>query len=458
MPKRNLIWVLAILSVLVVLLVTLRNPSQPGARAISEFESVGDAYRLIKEHEYSAVPSMELREQAVRAMVSWLKDSNVDKYAEYIPAEKAKAIRDRVMEGKTRGLGLQVKVDQRQVVVVGSLIDARAYEQVLPGDVVVKVDGAAVDANSQESAEKSLSTGAAPVAELTVLRAGKERPARLPRREYDVQAVQGLLREGEEQWSYWIDANHDIGYLRLTEFLPKTSRDIHAAFRAMNEPNRVILDLRGNPGGGLQAAVDSAALFLPDGVTVVTEMNREGKPLALLKAHADRRYGEDTELVVLVDSNTASAAEIMAGALRLYKRAILVGERTRGKGWVQKLLPLRGDPGYIALTPAECLVGADQPIQGGIRPHVRADRGTDPAALRDLRYRACVIPPAQSSLPATAPAQLNEEVVREFLKLDPQLAKAVEVFRWPAKKRKETLEDAKPLSPTATAPHAATQP
>jgi carboxyl-terminal processing protease len=455
MPKRNFIWVLAILAATAVTLWVMRNQTPlSGVGGITEFEPVTEAYRQIRDGYYRRVNNQELRRGAVKGMMEAIRKlDKLDTYSQYIPPDEAEGIQDHVVEGKDSGLGLRLEIVDGQVKVVGSLRKSPAHKAGLTaGDRLLAVDGVPVDANSLEKAERPLKGEVGTTAKLTLLRGGSVEPEAiwLTRAKFDIDTVQGLYQDRAEHWVYWGDPGRQAAYVRVREFGPNAAQHIKAAYGSMGRPKGLILDLRDNPGGLEQEAFETADLFLSEGV-IMTKIDRTGKPVAYV-ARADGTYPPDVAVVILINGKTASAAEIVAGAMRLHHRAILVGSRTLGKGCIQSMIPLKDDLGHICLTTAEFLVGEDQDItrrpgsaNWGVDPHVALD--IPPAFqddLRKLRARAEVIcPPLPSTIPATTRAGDPPDVVgQKIMKLDVQLALAAQLLQQP-EEMKKILEDAK---------------
>jgi len=437
MPKRNLIWIVAIIAATVVTAwVTRHNPPPLGESNQTEFRSVGRTYRLIKDRYYRQPEEDRIRQGAVKGMVDAL-----DEFSTYVPPGDVVAFKRRIM-GIERGLGLRVKIAGGQVLLVGWLAGSPAGRAgFAAGDRIMSIDGRSVAGLSLEGVRKLLDGKVGSRAVLEILRAGKKaKSITLTRQEFPVETVTGLYRDRTGKWVYLIDEADGLAYLRIKEFVRKTPEQFQQAFRQLGQVNGLIVDLRGNPGGLLPGAVEVADMFLHDGL-IVTVFGRDSKPQRHL-ARADRTY-PDIPMVVLLNAKTASAAEIVAGALRVGRRAVLVGTRTRGKGCVQSMFPLPDELGQINLTTSEFTFGPSGSITRrgeadawGIDPH---EQITLPPAqqrrLVQLRGLVELIAPRRpTTRPAaeTAPAS-QSPIVREMLELDLQLARAIELLKTPEK-------------------------
>jgi len=250
--------------------------------------------------------------------------------------------------------------------------------------------------------------------------------------------VTGLFRDDAGKWVHLIVPSEGIAYLRLREFTPETSQQFQRAFRQLTRLEGVVLDLRDNPGGARPAAIAIADMFLRKGTIVIVEHRADQS-----EHHVAHEAGTvpDVPVVVLIDSRTASAAELVAGSLQAGDRAVLVGERTRGKGCIQTMIPLGGDLGQINLTTAwfhfgsgESIMRAADADRWGIDPHVPvAVPAVRRVELDKLFAREEVLPPPKPTTRPATRATTAPDAARtvRFLKLDPQLDRAVDLLRTP---------------------------
>lgn len=463
MPKRNLIWILAVVAASLVTLLITRSQPRPGTVPPGEFDPVSEAYRTIREHYLYPLDENELRRGAIGGMVSRL-----DEYSTYIPPSRAQAFADR-MAGLAWGSGLKVEARGEEVVVVGPLAGSPAQNgPALRGDRILEIDCREASHLSQAGVEELLEDSPAASIRLLVLRAdGKKEVLRCSRGKFPVESVQGLYRSSLGEWVYRIDPEGGVAYVRVREILPDTPESLRSALRQLEHVRSLIVDLRDNPGGDLLAAVDLANLLIPRG-PIVTVVDRRGRTEHVASA-AHQALGEQVRVVALIDENTASAAEIVAGALRYRDRGALVGQRTRGKGCVQSMIPLEGGLGRLNLTTAEFFVDPQRPIQRqkdsnawGVDPHVEVELPAPLGSrLRVLRVRAEVLPPARPTTRSASTRATAEEADtgRLLLQLDPQLNQAIALANDPARiddllRRAARLREEARTRPATTRPAA----
>ena len=314
----------------------------------------------------------ELLEKAIRGMVEGL-----DRHTLYLDREEYARLEDDT-RGRYGGIGVEVDWRDSQLHIVGVTAGGPADGAgVKPGDVILAVAGQVL---SQSRAQDALSyVRGRPGTEvtLTISRDGVDRDVTLVRETIRITSVYGNLLEG------------DIAYLKINQFQTRSGdnalEQLDALSAQVEGPLRgLVLDLRGNPGGVLTAAVSLTDLFLESGLIVSTRGRRDDRAAEYSAEPGDLLAG--APIVVLVDSSSASASEIVAGALQDHGRAVIMGETTYGKGSVQTVLPLRNG-GAIKLTTSLYYTPSGRSIQdGGIEPDVVVvtepdERGIDQALL-----------------------------------------------------------------------------
>ncbi|MDX2114734.1 MAG: S41 family peptidase [Planctomycetota bacterium] len=261
----------------------------------------------------------------------------------------------RTTEGSFKGVGVQISLNDALEIRVVSPVEGTpaARAGIRPGDLIRKVDGDSTLGMSLSQAVERITGPVGTPVKLTIERPGAPDPIEfeLRREEIPIYSVKGWLRTGakETDWDWFVDPSNRIGYVRLTQFTNKTTQELRAALAAMREQQvqGLILDLRNNPGGLLTEAVGVASLFITDG-TIVTQEDNKGQVRERQRAVSGPRVGQ-LPVVVLVNGGSASASEIVAGALQDYGRAVIVGDRSFGKGSVQNVF-MMGPAAAFKLT------------------------------------------------------------------------------------------------------------
>lgn len=436
MPKRNLIWILAFLAAAMITLLVTQNHTVIIDRPSVEFDPVTEAYRTIRDNYYYPVEPDLLRREAIGAMVAKL-----DEYSRYFPPGKSELFADR-MDGFESGSGLRLDFASGRCTVIGPLSESPAQQAGLArGDRLVEIDGLDVADMTPAAVTEMLESPARGTRTLTMLREGEKRIVRLNRGRFPLESVEGLCRGRDGRWVHAIDSNDGTGvlYIRIKEILPRTADAVRTALEQVNHPHGLVLDLRDNPGGALQGAVEIADLFLREG-TIVTVTDNKGK-IERHTAHDSGTAPDDIAMVVLINGNTASAAEIIAGSLEHHGRAALVGRRTCGKGCIQSMILLPGNLGRMNLTTAEFYVDPLRPIAKvkgrktwGVAPHVEVDLSSESAAqLSRLRLRQEVVHAWHASSQPESSAAGDEDSPASLMDLDAQLQAAMALLASPAR-------------------------
>ncbi len=342
-------------------------------------------FGTIKSDYVEPVSDEKLIKAAIVGMVHGL-----DPHSEFLDAEDFKELQVDT-EGKFGGLGIDVSIEDGVLRVVSPIEDTPAFRAgIKPGDLIVKIGDAATSGMTIGKAVELMRGEPGTQVALTVLRKGVETPIdfNLTRQEIKVTSVRAKMLEP------------GYGFIRIRGFQERTGEDLARAIKDLyrqGELKGLVLDLRSDPGGLLNEAVAVSAAFLPREALVVYTEGRT--PDARMRLTAIRenylQHGDDylkdlppamkkVPIAVLVDGGTASAAEIVAGALQDYKRATVLGTRTFGKGSVQTILPL-GDNAGLKLTVARYYTPAGRSIQAkGIEPDIVVDDGRDlPYSVRE---------------------------------------------------------------------------
>jgi carboxyl-terminal processing protease len=267
------------------------------------------------------------------------------------------------------GVGVEIAFTESAdaIVVIAPIVDGPAWQAGLAaGDRILSIDGQPVAGLGLRQVAEKLRGPAGTGLSLEVSSpiTGKTRTLTLTRQPLTVASIRGDRRLPDGQWDWWLEGESRIALIRLSRFGEQTSeeiREVLATLQTAAAPSGLVLDLRGNPGGLLEAAVAVCDLFLDEG-TIVTTNDRRQPAAGLARQASPGDLLGGAPLVVLIDNLTASAAEIVAACLQDHGRATIVGSRSYGKGSVQTLLPLAGDEAAVRLTTAEYRRPAGAPI------------------------------------------------------------------------------------------------
>ncbi|NIR58017.1 MAG: S41 family peptidase [Gammaproteobacteria bacterium] len=332
-----------------------RNEEQ-AAVPYEQLRTFTDVFARIKSDYVESVEDKTLLENAIRGMLSGL-----DPHSAYLDQDQFKELQIGT-KGEFGGLGIEVGMEDGFVKVIAPIDDTPAERAgIQAGDLIVRLDDKPVKGMSLTEAVKIMRGKPGTEIMLTVVREGEEAPLKITitRDVIKVKSVKHrILEEG-------------FGYLRITQFQAKTAEDVGEALDEMLEGGTLkglVLDLRNNPGGVLNAAVDVSDVFLDKGLVVYTEGRVEDSQLRFSATPGDELG--DAPMVVLVNGGSASASEIVAGALQDHSRAIVMGSQTFGKGSVQTILPLNNGTA-LKLTTARYFTPSGRSIQAeGIAPDI----------------------------------------------------------------------------------------
>lgn len=257
--------------------------------------------------------------------------------------------------GQFTGIGVQITKETGQPLkVITPLLGTPAYKAgIKAGDLITEVDGLDTSNKTIDKLIKRIMGPPGTKVVLTIKRRGVAEPFKVPviRQAVNIRTVKGWQRHENGQWNYQLDDDQGIGYIRLTQFTGTTHLNLHKALKELNEKGvrSVVLDLRANPGGLLRSATAAANEFISSGRIVFTR----GRQVPRNEINATREGNFlQGDLVVLIDQHSASAAEILSGALKDWNRSLLVGKRTYGKGSVQNVIPVKDHNAFLKLTTA----------------------------------------------------------------------------------------------------------
>jgi carboxyl-terminal processing protease len=327
-----------------------------------ELRTFTEIFGRIKQDYVEPVSDKKLLEDAIRGMLSGL-----DPHSAYLASEEYKELQEGTT-GQFGGLGIEVGMENGFVKVVSPIDDTPAQRAGLKsGDLIVRLDDKPVKGMTLADAVKTMRGEPGTDIVLTVIREGEEAPLKftLTRDIIKVKSVKNKLLE------------KDYGYLRISSFQSATGQSLVDAVEELKKENErplkgVVLDLRNNPGGVLNAAVEVSDAFLNSGLIVFTEGRIKNSEMRFNATQGDVING--APIVVLINGGSASASEIVAGALQDQKRAVIMGEKSFGKGSVQTILPTSNNAA-VKLTTARYFTPSGRSIQAeGIEPDVKLAR------------------------------------------------------------------------------------
>lgn len=328
---------------------------------LDDLRTFTDVFNQLRRNYVEEVDDHTLLDSAIRGMLMEL-----DPHSSYIAESDYQNFEDS-SKGRYSGIGIDVQLRDDRIV-VGAVINGSPADKagINPGDVITAIDGESVAARPQRDAMDQLLGDPGSELSLEVLTpAGKQNRFTLQRQYLQIPLLSFQLLD--QAW----------GYFRIRGFHTNTAGDLEKSLASISadeiELRGLVIDLRGNPGGVLQGAVEMADGFLDEGL-IVTTRGRNAAMQMEFRAHPGQ-WLPGLPLLILVDRGSASASEVLAGALQDHRRAVIVGERTFGKGSVQSVLPLRNGGG-IKLTTALYYTPFGRSIQAeGIVPDVVYEAG-----------------------------------------------------------------------------------
>lgn len=444
MPKRNLAWILVI--AMITLLMWQLPQTIAGRDAVYKaFGPLADVRAQIRKRFVDEVDDSELTGAAVRAGIRAMVEKLHDPYAIYFSQAEYDRFKNRT-EGVFGGIGVDVWATPAGLEIINRAPKSPAAEADLrPGDVITQVDGRPTNRLTLVEAVNNFLNGppGTDVA-LTVIRSSRKVPEQLTlqRAMIHLDPVRGWSRSPSGDWRFMLDSENQIAYVRLTKFTHDVAAELDARMdRLLRGPLRgLILDLRENTGGLLDSAREVADRFLESGLIVrVAGRTVDEKSWFAMR---DGTY-PPFPMVVLINGSTASAAEIVAGALRDHHRAAIIGERSYGKGSVQEVIELDRKNGAIKLTTAYYYLPNGQCINRSTMKGAKKDWGvtpTIPVPLTDeqrAQWLATWREIGREITPetATAPTDDNgddperEAAAQKVIAGDLQLRKALEYLR-----------------------------
>jgi len=301
--------------------------------------------KKLRESYVGPIDDKQLADAAIKGLLQGLKDP----YSDYLPADELNAL-DAQFKGTFFGIGAQLKMIGERIGVATPLENSPALKAGLrPGDIIDAIDGQSTRGEDLGKAVKRILGENGTVVKLKIVREdGAVEDIAVTRGPIRVATVNGFQRHADGSWRHLLDGEHKIGYVRITQFGVATAKEVRAAIEPMlkNDLKGLILDLRSCPGGLLNQSLETCKLFVKDGLLLT--IKGPGKQESSHRADGKDTLG-DFPMIVLINEQTASAAELCAGVLRDHGRAVPLGTRTFGKGSVQQLVKLE-DGGALRVT------------------------------------------------------------------------------------------------------------
>jgi carboxyl-terminal processing protease len=353
-----------------ILLVVLLLSSATRTLAVEEteeslpfmFNIFTDVLSHVKEHYIEEEEPVDLVKQAIEGMISTL-----DPFSDFLTPEESEEWQIRT-QGEFGGLGIQIGIRSNWLTVIAPIEGTPAFRAgIHAGDRIVKIEDETTEGIRVEEAVQKLRGEPGTLVNIAIQRPGldEELPFEITRDIIVLKAV-----------PYYTLLKDDVGYLRLVSFSKKSSGEASDALDSLFAmgAKKLILDLRSNPGGLLQEAIKVSNLFLPKGKVVVMTRGRESGSDRSFRAQSDTDYGEDFPMVVMVNGGSASASEIVSGAIQDWDRGLVIGDTTFGKGSVQRIFRLKKDY-ELKLTTAKYYTPSGRCI------HRDAENGEDTLAV-----------------------------------------------------------------------------
>ena len=359
-----------------------------------------DVLRIIKENYVEPVSTKDLIYGALNGMTK-----SLDPFSSFFTPKQYESFRQET-EGEFGGVGIEIGMEKGRPVVISPIEGTPAFRAgIKPGDVILEIDGEDTSNMSLIDVVQRIRGKVGTKVQLTIYRKGMEKPMK-------IELERALIKIESVKWT----TLGDVGYIKLSQFNDNVSVQVEKALKELTSQRvkGIILDLRNDPGGLLSEAVNVASLFLPEGKLVVYTRGRNGETQ---KYFARRKpvVPDDLPVIVLINKGSASASEIVAGALQDYKRAIIVGEKSFGKASVQNIIPLE-DGSALKLTVAYYYTPLGRLIHHkGIVPDVQV-------AMDEKQEEALQEAIRQKKLEGKNGLILLPEK-------DPQLSKAIELIR-----------------------------
>ncbi len=368
----------ALVTAVAIIPATTAGMAQVDGRVGPEFAKLFATYERIKAAYVEPVDDEQLIRGAIDGMLG-----SLDPHSAYLDGADLQRL-ETMIDGNYSGLGLSVQMDDGAVKVISPFRGSPAMEVgIKAGDYITHLDGELIYGGDLDDAVSRMRGPAGTDIRLTIFRPGRDEP-------FDVTVTRGVIEL--EPVTHKLEEGN-IGVIMVNEFSRDVGADVFAAWQelrteASGRLQGLVLDLRSNPGGSLDEAVALSDLFLTKGRIVSQRGRAQGETIFFDSETVYRgEIARDTPMIVLIDAGSASASEIVAGALQDHRRAVIMGDRSFGKGSVQTLLPL-GRDAALKLTTARYYTPAGHSVQeGGIKPDISVPQLSDPDLEKRARFR-----------------------------------------------------------------------
>jgi len=368
----------ALVSAIALIPATTAGLAQVDGRAGPEFARLFAVYQRIKASYVEPVDDDKLIRGAIDGMLG-----SLDPHSAYLDGGDLQRL-ETMIDGNYSGLGLSVVMEDGAVKVISPFKGSPADKMgIKAGDFITHLDGKLVYGGELDDAVALMRGPSGSSIRLTIFRSGREEP-------FDVTVTRGVIEL--EPVTHELKPGN-IGYISVNEFSRDVGSDVFSAWQAIRRDaggrvNGLVLDLRQNPGGSLDEAVALSDLFLDKGQIVSQRGRARGESLVYdAESVFKGDMAKGVPVIVLIDAGSASASEIVAGALQDQRRALIMGERSFGKGSVQTLLPL-GQTAALKLTTARYYTPSGHSVQeGGIDPDIQVPQLSDPDLAKREKFR-----------------------------------------------------------------------
>ena len=392
---------------------TKDKPKSSKSDLYGQLELFADAISLIRADYVDEVDSKKLIYGAMKGMLS-----NLDEYSQFMDPEEFEEIKSET-KGEFGGVGIEISLKDDILTVITPLSGTPAEAAgIKPGDKVVKIDGKITKDITLNDAVKKMRGKPGTTVTLTVWREKVQKVIDIPMK-------RAIIKIRSIENAELVDGK--IGYIKLAEFQDNTARDLDEALKKLESHgmSSLILDLRYNPGGTLDGAVDVAERFLPKDKTIVSIRSRTPQQNTIFRSSGKFTH-PNYPIIILVNDGSASASEIVSGAIQDNKRGLILGTKTYGKASVQTVIPLK-DGSALRLTTASYLTPSGKLIKGqGIVPDIvvelREDKG-DKTELPEDIFEKVTEKKGEKKPAAKTPAD------KEKLQRDNQLDAAINLMK-----------------------------